>query len=457
LTVPQEVWTRITDPTADPTKAKIITTGNAEALSDFRSGADIAMWVNPVVAPIMFAQTYSDVKAQVVKLGASLESLNIRIEEGHLHIAGKASKTGGSSTFSMNAVPRLDFRPAHCEGWNDKDGKYVYKCTPDTTQLWFQMDDVQVDIKRDWWIYLLEIFGDTLTFGIGSMVVQDFINNINWQVNNAVRGQNISLSDTGQYLSLPGTTEPMINLLMKNFDCHADGLFTRYLFIPEYPKAAIHGPNWMRIERTLQVQGPHPLSYHVTLPFEVHPEDSNVRIRWTLIDGNKILSNVDDIVKNHMDFSVELLPTSIPPIGIRDYDYSIQCRVYRTLGAEITDLFNGYELLVLNDCFDRGHPYVRWRHTIYPPRWVVWPSGYRFKIADKHQVDRVSCIHRTAVPGRCIMACDYSEYSLIKGAGTFEYLDELPFPVSELAAYRGKHVICDYCFFGGPTKTDPLI
>ena len=36
-----------------------------------------------------------------------------------------------------------------------------------------------------------------------------------------------------------------------------------------------------------------------------------------------------------------------------------------------------------------------------------------------------------------------------------EYMDALPFPLAKLAENRSK--VCDYCFFGGPTKTVPLI
>jgi hypothetical protein len=35
-----------------------------------------------------------------------------------------------------------------------------------------------------------------------------------------------------------------------------------------------------------------------------------------------------------------------------------------------------------------------------------------------------------------------------------EYLDELPFPRSELPARR--RMVCDYCFFGGPSRNVPL-
>ena len=40
-------------------------------------------------------------------------------------------------------------------------------------------------------------------------------------------------------------------------------------------------------------------------------------------------------------------------------------------------------------------------------------------------------------------------------APALEYLDALPFPRSELVLRRAE--LCDYCFFGGPTSTVPLV
>ena len=36
-----------------------------------------------------------------------------------------------------------------------------------------------------------------------------------------------------------------------------------------------------------------------------------------------------------------------------------------------------------------------------------------------------------------------------------EHMDELPFPLEELVARRG--LVCDYCFFGGHDKDEPLM
>ena len=41
------------------------------------------------------------------------------------------------------------------------------------------------------------------------------------------------------------------------------------------------------------------------------------------------------------------------------------------------------------------------------------------------------------------------------GVNRLEYLDALPFPLNELVPRRAA--VCDYCFFGSPKRTTPLI
>jgi hypothetical protein len=89
---------------------------------------------------------------------------------------------------------------------------------------------------------------------------------------------------------------------------------------------------------------------------------------------------------------------------------------------------------------------------------TVQPDGSRTILGTKIKTRR-SKLHRTAIPGRCISASHYSQTwldpnSKVNGP-VFEYLDDLPFPRADLVARRGQ--VCDYCFFGGPTRTVPKI
>jgi hypothetical protein len=140
--------------------------------------------------------------------------------------------------------------------------------------------------------------------------------------------------------------------------------------------------------------------------------------------------------------------------------FLVECRVFRTFGASTMDLFNASIELRITDRLDRTHPYVRWTHSVYTPRVRVEADGSHTQ--DGYDLkERHSAIHRTAVPGRCRMAARFSAKvaptpeAAQPYAPVLEYLDALPFPVGQLVANRSQ--VCDYCFFGGPDKTVPLV
>ena len=111
--------------------------------------------------------------------------------------------------------------------------------------------------------------------------------------------------------------------------------------------------------------------------------------------------------------------------------FSIYVRVYRQLYGRAKEFGSCSFSITVQDRLDRHHPYVKWEH---------WAQG----------TERYSAIHRTAVPGRCKMADRGS-----RNGPAITYLDSLPFPVADVAAHRDE--LCDYCFYGGPTKTALLI
>ena len=61
---------------------------------------------------------------------------------------------------------------------------------------------------------------------------------------------------------------------------------------------------------------------------------------------------------------------------------------------------------------------------------------------------RRSKTHRTDVPGGCLFVTPQGATS---GTIDYTYLDALPFPIADVARHR--HRLCDYCFFGGPHKS----
>jgi hypothetical protein len=90
---------------------------------------------------------------------------------------------------------------------------------------------------------------------------------------------------------------------------------------------------------------------------------------------------------------------------------------------------------------------VHWRRQTQVPEVMVDANGNHHRLG-ANWITRYSVLHRTDLPGRCLFA-DAGVQSQP------EYLDELPFPRDEIMLKREQ--LCDYCFFGGPTGTVPLI
>jgi len=124
----------------------------------------------------------------------------------------------------------------------------------------------------------------------------------------------------------------------------------------------------------------------------------------------------------------------------------VSARVYRPLGSVI-EIFSASTVFQVDDRLDRTHPFVQWTHVAITPD-VIIENGVR-RLTGTTSKHRISDIHRTDVPGRCRMAARFSAKAKL------EYLDALPFPRSELDARRAA--VCDYCFYGGPGRSIPLI
>ena len=126
--------------------------------------------------------------------------------------------------------------------------------------------------------------------------------------------------------------------------------------------------------------------------------------------------------------------------------------------------------------YDRHHPYVTWgphNKYIYPgaPFWVAvfhpvpgrrwvklmrasrihrtdyWEGGRRWAVAETSGLMGNLPSHG---PGKGML----NRANSLRDIGAFNYLDSLPISLAEVEGDRNlaRGVLCDYCFFGGPTK-----
>jgi hypothetical protein len=143
--------------------------------------------------------------------------------------------------------------------------------------------------------------------------------------------------------------------------------------------------------------------------------------------------------------------------------WTVTCEVYRLADA-LTGRYSYFMQTIpvgVEDVVDRHHPYVRWDHTarFHDPSGPGPLRGHQF-----WSRNRKSRIHRTDILIRCeaIHAAFASGYPQETGKTLIEpklnvpaaqYLDSIASYGSLNTVERWRHgVLCDYCFFGGPTR-----
>lgn len=430
----------------------VTTNGNADLLTDITAGNDIGMWTNPAAVPIVLADVRTNVETAVANEAATLTNLTFSLIEGAFHISGHADKgSQGSIDFSVDAIPRL-IRPGTHEEWDEEYGEHFEINTPDREELWFESTNVDVSINRPWWAYLLSVLGVFFTFGIGTMVIEAIVDMIRNKITDGIsKGGGASRGARVQEFTFAGTTEPTFLLKIETYACHLQGIFAGLTLRPQILGPGVSGPGFISVE---EVPGTS-LRFNLRLPFDAHPDDPMLSARWTVrrTDTNAIVRKIDEQAGTVLTLDLTGEPALLSAPELR-----IACRVYRTLGPITTDLFSTTVALRITDVLDRSRPFVQWAHQVYTPVVRVEPDGSHTQLGFK-VVKRKSSIHRTIVPGRCKMVSRYSS-KVSRNAGApglddLEYSDALPFPPDNLLARRA--IVCDYCFFGGPDKSTPLI
>lgn len=112
-------------------------------------------------------------------------------------------------------------------------------------------------------------------------------------------------------------------------------------------------------------------------------------------------------------------------------------------------LFDINTMVTATDTYNRHHPFVTWlQHTAYFPS---PDDAQKFWARKAHP-----SIHRTAASARCLALRQRAKWiaEIPNYDSALIYRDALEIDFSQIAANRKG--LCDYCFFGGPTRTEPF-
>lgn len=333
------------------------------------------------------------------------------------------------------------------------------------SEYWFiQVYDVEVDVP--WWVtFGLALIGVAIpVFAVPVVAILDgilpaLLGNVAKQVQRTAQAgidrtmSEFNLVPRNQTTTLPGLPATPVTLTTTLLSMTGDGIETyasyqlatredaspdRHLMVTAWG-VRVHDRGVLKSD----IVGARLIPCTVQLdPGTVDANDLSVRVSWEVRrrDTGDIVIQQDlpyasQASRISADFSSGPTPRRIvidrtkPDLMPVD-EFSVAVRVYRPLSGRVKEFGSCRFSVTFEDRFDRSHPYVHWKG---------WANG----------MPKKSAIHRTAVPGRCSM--------LMRAAhrAKFIYLDELPFPVAELNLHRDE--LCEYCFFGGPDKTIPLI
>jgi hypothetical protein len=424
--------------------------GSADALVNFCPwDSNMAFTIHPDIATLLFMLTHGQIAVQArVQAGVTLDSIRFRLENpergeegGHLRVEGSASRGGLSGAFELLVKPLVG---------STSVGVQLYR---------FNITSLP------WWSYFLGIVAAGIITPVGTVgIFSTIVGTLNVFISSSLRDtvSGVASVNRTNVVTLPGASEPRVNLRIDFVSLAADGMMATLTATPNWSgETHIDGP------RTLGPSDPAPARFSLVGTGGLfHPADPSVRIRWWVrrIDTGVTLVGADARVGAPNAMELTLDPTGRAFAGASLFD--IYCRVYRPEGMATVELYRGSTTLFLADPLDRTHPFVRWRHVAFVPRVRLHldGAGRQIRVTEGYQdVTRQSKIHRTAVPGRCRFAHRYSTHVLAApdprqpSAPSLEYLDELPFPRSELVTRRRRREVCVYCFFGGPDKVVPLI
>jgi hypothetical protein len=191
---------------------------------------------------------------------------------------------------------------------------------------------------------------------------------------------------------------------------------------------------------------------------------AGLTISWTAVrqdTHNTVLSQATTLSSSDLTVEIDRWSGTL----VFNDTWLVTCQVYHQADSEVpqTNYFSQTLSVGVTDVVDRHHPFVHWQHTAFfhDPNSPV--PGLPLKKHDLWHRSRHSRIHRTDVLIRCEVLNSAVSELLAEHGGvqppptppSLKYLDTLSAHGSfeDVADWR-RGVLCDYCFFGGRTRTE---
>ena len=438
----------VSDPVLD-----ISTVGDPSEVTNFLDGRDVGLIVSSALRRLLREAIRRAINASTSS--AHVTSLSLAFHAGYLSVEAHAEADAGDADISFRAVPMLQ-KPGWTEQYDDEYGQQFTIEHPAQKRIWLDLQDVQIDTSLDPGVWVGIIFGGVLLGGLFlglqnyamavHAIVRQFVTAIGVRV---VEDGQDPLFDVEQSISIPGTGRP-IEFKVKSLEVFSNRIQCLVeTAVEDLEKfGQIVGPSAVPIRAIKETQ-----DFWLRPAWHRYdPEDPEAQIIWT-VSRNDTHELVLLEQRPLADLNANILELKFSSFGTGHKNirsFTIGVRVVRVIEGEEEILWNAEKVVGITDRLHRGHDYVQWRHLVVTPDVVRLPNG-QLELVGKRVFNRTSNIHRTRWPQRCEYADRYSSDVGLE----LEYMDALPFPLEELIARRG--LVCDYCFFGGPDKEEPLV
>ena len=405
--------------------------GQTFELEDFAGDHDLAVVTNPGALPILLARVQEEI-LDALGSGQTLDSLNLTAEDGFFGVAGRASNDDGHATFSFSLAPHMDaVRPGKAVQFIEKP----FFIRPQAFKgLWFSTEDPHIDASTDlsFWRSVGAGLLTVVTLGIFLKHIFDSLEAVEHGFLVSVEGRT-SGSPTAlvHRVTKPSLGNVTLRIAVEEYSITPDGPFMGVSIRPEPKPAALIGPNSLPPNLLT-----HQLTYIVRLPLGVVADDPALHVQWTVIDptSGTLQLDQDTVAKDHTTFAV-----TPKDFGAQQGRCAVGCRVYRTTGAQQTEIFNDVVHLAVTPV-PAGPAYVSWDYDVQRP-WVDFDAATEtWTYQGDRLAKRHSKIHRV---NGCRSVGEESRFSY-----RTTKMFVLPFPVAEIDARRVQ--LCDYCFYGGP-------
>jgi hypothetical protein len=415
--------------------------GDVAALTDFAGAFDLAAFVNPLAARLFFSEVQDDLASAAASQGATLDTdaLSITPADGHAYVTGRLDATGGTLNFSFDVIPNMAsyagpgavWQAYTLEHWVDAH-RHAFVNPRSWPALWFTTANAQSDVDASWWVDLLYV----LALVPALLYFLPKFSNAEVSFDDQVHNH----PPTAPYPRVQHTAPPPGGIILRtaldSFDLSPDGISVGVHVSAKPTTIAVMGPAIVPSSYAAE-----PLRYTLRLPSGALPSDPTLRVAWTLTNAvsGTVLASQDDQVADPSP-AFEFRPSSFAS----NSEFDIHGRLYRLFGTDAADVGTAMTSLRLRGALAPG-AYVRWRAVSVKPQVTFDTTNGQWKYGGDVHVQRQSKWHRTDAP--CQASKGYAGRGRL--SPNAQYADTLPFPLEKLDQFRP--ILCDYCFFGGPT------